>query len=55
MTFLTNLGITKILCSFRVILIRKVCKKIPQLPRLEFLEKFLENNFPTQKTTSVGP
>ena len=55
MTFLSNLGITKILCSFRVILIRKVCKKIPQLPRLQFLEKFLENNFPTQKTTSVGP
>ena len=55
MIFLTNLDITKILCSFRVILIRKVCKKIPQLPRLEFFEKFLESNFAMQKTTSVGP
>ena len=41
MTFLTNLGITEILCSFRVVPGRKTCKKISELSRLEFLEKFL--------------
>ena len=45
MTFLTDLGITETLCSFRVVLGRKVCKKIPELSRLKFLEKFLTSNF----------
>ena len=45
MTFLTNLGITETLCSFRVVLGRKVCKKIPEWSRLELSEKFLTKNF----------
>ena len=45
MTFLTNLGVTKILCSFRLALEGKAGKKIRELSRLEFLEKFLAQNF----------
>ena len=33
------------LCSFRLILERKLGKEIPESSRLEFLEKFLVNNF----------
>ena len=44
MTFLTILGVTGI-CSFRVVLERKTGKEIPESRRLEFLEKFLANNF----------
>ena len=43
MTFLTILGIIKILCSFRLILEKKTGKEIPESPRLKFLEKFLAN------------
>ena len=45
MTFLTILGVIKILCSFRLVLERKTGKEIPESSRLEFLEKFLANNF----------
>ena len=45
MTFLTILGVTEILCSFRLVLEGKTGKEIPELSRLEFLEKFLAKNF----------
>ena len=44
MTFLTILGVTEILCSFRLVLEGKAGKEIPESSRLEFLEKFLANN-----------
>ena len=44
-TFLINLGVTEILCSFRLVLKRKLGKEIPKSSRLEFLEKFLANSF----------
>ena len=45
MTFLTILRVTEILCSFRLVLEGKTGKDIPESSRLEFLEKFLANNF----------
>ena len=45
MTFLTILGVTETLCSFRVVLEGKADKEIPESSRLEFLEKFSESNF----------
>ena len=45
MTFLIILGNTEILCSFRRVLEGKTGKEIPESSRLEFLEKFLGNNF----------
>ena len=45
MTFLTILGVMEILCSFRLVLEGKTGKEIPESSRLEFLEKFLVNNF----------
>ena len=45
MTFLTILGVTEILCSFRLVVDRKTVKEIPESSRLEFLEKFSANNF----------
>ena len=45
MTFLTILGVTEILYSFRLVLEGKIGKEIPESSRLEFLEKFLANNF----------
>ena len=44
MTFLPNLGIIKILCSFRLVLKGKTGKEKPESSRLEFLETFLANN-----------
>ena len=44
MTFLTILGVTEILCSFRLVLEGKTGKEIPESSRFEFLEKFLANN-----------
>ena len=44
MTFLTTLGVTEILCSFKV-LEGKTSKEIPESSRLEFIEKFAVNNF----------
>ena len=45
MTFLTILGVTEILCSFKLVLERKTGKEIPESLRLEFLEKFSAKNF----------
>ena len=45
MTFSTILGVTEILCSFRLVLDGKKGKEIPESSRLEFLEKFSANNF----------
>ena len=45
MTFLPILGVTEILCSFRLVLEGKTGKEIPESSRLEFLEKFSVNNF----------
>ena len=45
MTFLTILGVTEILCSFKLVLERKTGKEIPESSRLEFLEKFSANHF----------
>ena len=45
MTFLTITGVTEILCCLRLVLKEKTGKEIPMSPRLEFLEKFLANNF----------
>ena len=45
MTFLTILGVTKILCNFKLVLEGKTGKEIPESSRLEFLEKFSVSNF----------
>ena len=46
MTFLTILGVTEILCSFRLVIEGKTGnKEIPESSRLELLEKFSANNF----------
>ena len=50
MTFLTFLGVTEILCSFRLVLERKTGKEIPEASRLEFLEKFSANEFSLSDT-----
>ena len=44
MTFLTIVGVTEILCSFKLVLGGKTGKEIPGSSRLEFLEKFSANN-----------
>ena len=45
MTFLTILGVMEILCSFTLLLERETGKEIPELSRLDSLEKFLANSF----------
>ena len=45
MTFLTILGETEILYSFKLVLEGKTGKEIPASSRLEFLGKFSANNF----------
>ena len=45
MTILTILGVTEILCSFRLVLEGKTGKKMSESSRLKFLEKVLGNNF----------
>ena len=44
MTFLSILGVTEMLCSFRLVIEKKTGKEIPKSSRLEFFEKFLANN-----------
>ena len=39
MTFLTNLSVKRILCSFSLVLEEKANKEIPKSSRLEILEK----------------
>ena len=41
MAFLTFLGVTEVLCDFRLFPLGKSGKEIPESPRLEFLGKFL--------------
>ena len=45
MTFLTILGVTEVLCSFKLVLEGKTGKEIPESSRLEFIKKFSANNF----------
>ena len=45
LSFLTILGVTEILCSFKLVLEGNTGKEIPESSRLEFLEKFSANNF----------
>ena len=45
MNFLTILGVTEILCSFKLVLEEKTGKEIPESSRLEFLEKISVNYF----------
>ena len=45
MAFLTILGDTETLCSFKLVLEGKPGKEIPETSRLEFLEKFSVDNF----------
>ena len=45
MIFLTILGVTEVLWSFRLDLEGKTGKEIPKSWRLEFSEKFLTSNF----------
>ena len=40
MIFLTILGVTEILCSFKSVLEEETGKEIPESSRLKFLEKF---------------
>ena len=42
---LTVLGVTEILCSFKLVLEGKTGKEIPESSKLEFLENFSANNF----------
>ena len=44
-TFLTILGVTEILCSFKLVLERKAGKETPESSRLEVKQKFSANNF----------
>ena len=44
-TYLTMLGVTEILCNFRLVLEGKTSKEITNSSRLEFLETILANNF----------
>ena len=57
MTFFTILGVTEILCSFRLVQEGKTGKEIPESSRLEFLEKFPANNFALSdaEDNSFGP
>ena len=43
--FLTILGVTEILCRFKLVLEGKTSKETPESSRLEFKEKFSANNF----------
>ena len=54
MSFLTMLGIIKRLCGFRLVL-DKTGKEIPESSRLEFLQKFLANNFALSEAEDSTP
>ena len=45
MTFLAILRVNDILCSLTLVLEGKTGKEIPEISRLEFLEKFSANSF----------
>ena len=44
MTFLTILGVTEILCNFKLVLEGKTSKEKPESSRIEFIEKFSAKN-----------
>ena len=54
-TFLTVLGVKEILCSFRLVLEGKTGKDITKSSRLDFLQKFLANNFADAEDSTSGP
>ena len=54
MTFLTILGVTEILCSFKLVLEGKTGKEIPESSRLEFL-KFSASNAEDAEDNTAGP
>ena len=54
MTFLTILSVIEILCRFRLVLEGKTGKEITKSPGLEYLEKFLANNFDLWKEEIGG-
>ena len=51
------MGVTWILCSFRLVSEEKIGKEIPESSRLELLEKFSWNNFGLSdaKDNNSGP
>ena len=51
----TILGVIEILWNFRLVVERKTGKDIPESSRLEFLEKFLANNFVYQMLKTIPP
>ena len=57
MTFSIILGVTEILCSFRLVLEGGKGKKIPESSKLKFLEKFSTDNFalPDAEDNTSGP
>ena len=57
MIFLTILGVTEIVCSFKLVLEGKTGKVIPESSGLEFVERFSANNFTLSDTedNTSGP
>ena len=55
MTFLTILGVTDILYSFRLILEGETGKEISESSRLKFLEEFSANNYADAEENTSGP
>ena len=49
------MGITGILCSFILVLKGETGKEMPKSSRLEFLEKYLANNFASSDTKGNTP
>ena len=50
MTFLTNVGVTGIICSFRLVQEEKAGSELPESSRLEFSEKYSATNFALSNT-----
>ena len=53
-TFLTILGVTKILCNFKLFLEGKTGKEIPESSKLKFLEKLSVAEDNTPKSLNEG-
>ena len=53
-TFLTILGVTEILCSFKLVLEGKIGKDIPESSRPESLEKFSGKTFALSDTEDTS-
>ena len=49
------MGVTEILCCFRLVLERKTSKEIVKISLLELLEKFLANNFALSDSEEAPP